>query len=546
MSFRIWKRGEGAASPAGREVLRAEAPSPAVLPPELLAASGRRVTTFALTAAGALTIFGIIDRSFGTFGPGSAAATLWIVAVGGGVAASLVMAWIAGRSMLAPERLLDVALVYEVAMALFLSLDIHSVPFRDGVPRGWSGVAVWTLAFPLVVPSTRGKAILATLAASAMDPIGLMFQVAAGVPAPHGAATWIMFVPTAIAATIAIVVSGIVYQLNVQAEKGHEMGSYHLEELLGSGGMGEVWKASHRLLARSAAIKLIRPDSSGSDGRESIKRFEREVQAAAGLQSPHTVNIYDFGTTEDGTFYYVMELLEGFDLETLVEKFGALPAERAVSILIQACQSLAEAHQGGLIHRDVKPANIYLCRYGLEWDFVKLLDFGLVKNTATAGHERQLTMAGVIAGTPGYMAPEIGLGESDIDWRADIYALGAVGYWLVTGNTVFDAKRPAMQIIMDHVQKTPVPPSRRTTNRIPPALDEILLSCLQKDPNNRPQTMQDLAQALHRVPLEEEWTEERARRWWLANAWQTRAAPALKAAPVSTPSAQAPLAAGMR
>jgi eukaryotic-like serine/threonine-protein kinase len=543
MSFRIWKKGEGAASPPGREVLRAEAPSPAVLPPELLAASGRRVTTLALFAAGALTIFGIIDRGFGTFVPGSPAATLWIVAVGGGLAASLVMAWIAGRSMLAPESLLDVALVYEVAMALFLSLDVHSVPFHDGaMPRGWSGVAVWTLAFPLIVPSTRGKAILATLAASAMDPIGLMVQVAAGVPAPHGAAAWIMFVPTALAATVAIVVSGIVYQLNVQAEKGHEMGSYHLEELLGSGGMGEVWKASHRLLARSAAIKLIRPDSSGSDGRESIKRFEREVQAAAGLQSPHTVNIYDFGTTEDGTFYYVMELLEGFDLETLVEKFGALPPERAVSILIQACQSLAEAHQGGLIHRDVKPANIYLCRYGLEWDFVKLLDFGLVKNTATAGQERQLTMAGVIAGTPGYMAPEIGLGATDIDWRADIYALGAVGYWLVTGGTVFDGKRPAMQIILDHVQKTPVPPSRRTANRIPPALDEVLLACLQKDPNNRPQTMQDLAQTLHGVPLEEEWTEERARRWWLANAWQTRA-PALSAPPsgenASTPAAVA-------
>src|SRR6202011_2028213 len=142
----------------------------------------------------------------------------------------------------------------------------------------------------------------------------LMLQVAAGVPAPHGAATWIMFVPTAIAATIAIVVSGIVYQLNVQAEKGHEMGSYNLEELLGRGGMGEVWKASHKLLARSAAIKLIRPDTLGSDAREGLKRFEREAKATARLRSPHTVGIYDYGTTEDGTFYYVMELLGGFDL----------------------------------------------------------------------------------------------------------------------------------------------------------------------------------------------------------------------------------------
>jgi hypothetical protein len=524
MSFRIWKKGEGAASPPAREILRGRTLS-ASLPPELLAASGRRVTTLALAAAGIMVVFGLIDRGFQTLAPGSAAATLWIAGIGGGLAASLVMAWIAGRSMLSPERLLDAALVYEVAMALFLSLNIHSVPINpDALPRGWSGVAVWTLAFPLVVPSTRGKTMLATLAASAMDPIGLGMQVAAGLPAPHGPGAWLMFLPTAIAAVAAILVSGIVYQMNIDAEKGHEMGSYHLEELLGSGGMGEVWKASHRLLARSAAIKLIRTDgTSGSDGRESIKRFEREVQAAAGLQSPHTIDIYDFGTTEDGTFYYVMELLEGFDLETLVERFGALPPERAIYILVQACQSLAEAHQGGLIHRDVKPANIYVCRYGLEWDFVKLLDFGLVKSTSGDGsRERQLTMAGVIAGTPGYMAPEMGMGSPDLDWRADIYALGAVGYWLVTGQTVFAKDRPPMQIIMDHVQKAPPAPSTRAPNPIPQELDEILLACLQKDPNNRPQTMQELAESLQRVPLANPWTDDRARRWWLANGRRTR------------------------
>jgi serine/threonine-protein kinase len=300
------------------------------------------------------------------------------------------------------------------------------------------------------------------------------------------------------------------------------MGSYHLEELLGSGGMGEVWRASHRLLARPAAIKLIRPDSQGSDGRESVKRFEREVQAAAGLQSPHTVNVYDFGTTEDGTFYYVMELLEGFDLETLIERFGAMPPERAVHILIQACYSLAEAHQGGLIHRDVKPANIYVCRYGLESDFVKVLDFGLVKNTAQPTNDRQLTLAGVIAGTPGYMAPEMGMGSTDLDWRADIYALGAVGYFCVTGETVFPKDRPPMQIIMDHVQKSPAPPSMKAPNGIPKELDDILLACLQKDPHNRPQTMQELAASLKAISFANPWTEDRARRWWLANGRQTR------------------------
>ena len=523
MSFRIWKKGAGGSGPPEPELSRG-APASTVLPADLVAASGSRITRMALIAAATLSVFAFVDRSFGSLPPGPAASTLWLVGVGGAIAVSLAMAWIAGRSMLGPTALLDAALVYEVLMGLFLSIDFHSVPIREAVaPRGWSAVAVWVLAYPLIVPATRGKVILATITTAIMDPLGLMIQIAAGLPAPHGAA-WLMFLPTAVSAAAAIVVSGIVYKMNVEAEKGHEMGSYHLEELLGSGGMGEVWKASHRLLARSAAIKLIRPDSSGSDGRESIKRFEREVQAAAGLQSPHTVDIYDFGTTEDGTFYYVMELLEGFDLETLVEQFGPLPAERTVSILIQACQSLAEAHQGGLIHRDVKPANIYVCRYGLEWDFVKLLDFGLVKNTTSAGNERQLTMAGVIAGTPGYMAPEMGLGSPDLDWRADIYALGAVGYWLLTGQTVFDPKRPPMQIIMDHIQKAPAPPSQRTDNKIPPALEQAILSCLQKDAANRPQTMQDLARLLSAVPLEKPWTEERARRWWLANARRTREA----------------------
>ncbi len=518
MSFRIWKKGEGPAGPPARDLSRAGS-SAAVLPPELMAASGRRVTTMALVAAATLFLFALLDRVFSMVHAGSGA--LWLIGVGGAIGASLVMAWIAGREMLDPEKLLDAALVYEVVMGLFLSLNIHSSVMTDAVPRGWSAVAVWALAYPLIVPATRGKVILATVATALMDPAGVLIQVASGNPAPHGPAVWLMFLPTAVAAAAAILVSRIVYQMNVEAEKGHEMGSYHLEELLGTGGMGEVWKASHRLLARSAAIKLIRPDSTGSDGRESIKRFEREVQAAAGLQSPHTVDIYDFGTTEDGTFYYVMELLEGFDVETLVARFGPVPAERAVPILIQACHSLAEAHQGGLIHRDVKPANIYVCRFGLEWDFVKILDFGLVKNTATASSERQLTLAGVLAGTPGYMAPEMGMGTAELDWRADIYALGAVGYWLVTGKTLFDPQRPPLQIIMDHVQKIPDPPSRRTSNVIPPQLEEILMSCLQKDPNNRPQTMQELAAALKTVPLEREWNDDRARRWWLAHAHES-------------------------
>lgn len=518
MSFRVWKKGEAPSTPRS---LPQTAPS--VLPPDLAADGARRLRTLALLTAGGTAAFALLDARFARFGPSPASATLWLVATLGGIGFSLATAWVAWREMLPAESLLDLALIYEVVVALCVASTFHAVPLGDHVPRGWSAVAVWILAFPLIVPATRGKTLLATIAAALMDPLGLLLNVAAGVPAPDKQTAVLMFFPTAVAAAVALVVSRIVYRLTVEAGKGHEMGSYHLEELLGRGGMGEVWRASHRLLARSAAIKLIRPDSSGAGARESLKRFEREAKAAAGLRSPHTVGIYDFGTTEDGTFYYVMELLEGFDLETLVKEFGAVPPERAVHILRQASHSLAEAHQGGLIHRDVKPANIYICRYGLEWDFVKLLDFGLVKSTGFADpRDRQLTAAGVVAGTPGYISPELGLGSPDVDWRSDIYSLGSVAFWLLTGRTLFEGGTP-MQIVLDHIQKPPVRPSTLAPGPIPAALDDLVLSCLQKDPNNRPQTMQELSSRLAAVPLEQAWTEERARRWWLEH--QTRRVP---------------------
>jgi serine/threonine-protein kinase len=530
MSFRVWK---GEAAPTPRESPR-PAPS-AVLPPELLAAGTKRLTALALVAALAGAAFALIDRFSHVPSPdGSSAA--WLVGVVAGIGLSLAVAWAAWREMLSPEALLDFALVYEVAQALCYSVTFHA-RHVSAPPRGWSAVAVWILVYPLIIPGTRGKTLLATIAAALMDPLGLLIDVAAGTAPPPWPASLLMFFPTVVAAAVALVISRIVYELNVEAGRGAEMGSYRLEELLGRGGMGEVWKASHRLLARSAAIKLIRPDSPGASGGDSLKRFEREARAAAALRSPHTVNIYDYGTTEDGTFYYVMELLEGFDCETLVREFGPLPPERAVHLLSQACHSLAEAHQGGLIHRDVKPANIYVCRYGLDWDFVKILDFGLVKSAATPPPgERQLTAAGVIAGTPGYMSPEMGLGSPDVDWRSDIYALGSVGFWLLTGKTLFGEGTP-MQTVLDHIQKPPLPPSKYAPSPIPAELDAVVLACLSKDPQNRPQTMQELARELSRVPLASPWTEERARRWWLEFGMRAPKAPGARQ---STSSAEAP------
>jgi tRNA A-37 threonylcarbamoyl transferase component Bud32 len=511
MTLRIRKRTPLPSAPAsgGAPATRG------MLRPDLLAAGSRRLAVIALIAAAAAVLFAIVDRLTFPFDARSAGAALWLFALLGIVGISLSVAWIAYREMLSPEKLLDLGLFYEVAAALCLGIVYHSVPLNpDVLPRGWSGVAVWILAFPLVVPNTWRKTALATAAAALMDPVSLGATVLAGAPAPSPRAAGMLFLPTVVAGCVALVISRIMYELAVAAGKGQDMGSYRLEELLGRGGMGEVWRASHRLLARSAAVKLIRIEA-GTDSRELQQRFEREARATAALRSPHTVDVYDYGTTEDGTFYYVMELLEGFDLETLVARFGLLPPERAVFLLEQACHSLGEAHQGGLIHRDVKPANIYVCRYGIDWDFVKLLDFGLVKNPAVSDG-RQVTVTGVIAGTPGYMSPEMGLGSPDVDWRTDIYALGCVAYWMVTGHRVFEGGSP-MQILMDHIQKLPVPPSQRIDTAIPPELDRVIMACLQKDPSNRPQTMQELAEGLRAVPLRERWTEERARRWWLAN-----------------------------
>jgi len=353
-----------------------------------------------------------------------------------------------------------------------------------------------------------------------MDPLALAINVAAGKPRPTLLSSAMLFLPTAVAAVFAVIVSRIVYALAVAAGRGQEMGSYRLDELLGRGGMGEVWKASHRLLARAAAVKLIRIEA-GTNSRELLRRFEREARATAALRSPHTVDVYDYGTTEDGTFYYVMELLEGFDLESLVSRFGPVPPERAVFLLEQACHSLAEAHEGGLIHRDVKPANIYVCRYGIDWDFVKLLDFGLVKNPV-ADASGSVTVTGVIAGTPGYMSPEMGLGSPDVDWRSDIYSLGCVAYWLVTGHRVFE-EGPPVQVLMDHIQKAPTAPSHRLGRPLPPGLDAAILACLEKDPANRPQTALDLATRLRAVATGAPWDPDRARRWWIENAGRREA-----------------------
>ena len=295
------------------------------------------------------------------------------------------------------------------------------------------------------------------------------------------------------------------------------VGSYRLVTQLGSGGMGEVWLARHRFLVRPAAVKLIRHDVAPGAAREQfVRRFEREAHVTAGLRSPHTVQLYDFGVTDSGSFYYVMEYLDGLDLHRVVTRFGPQPAERVVMLMRQACRSLAEAHERGLVHRDIKPANLFVTRLGTEYDYVKILDFGVVKEHA--GHDAaMLSNPEIVQGTPAFMPPEIVLGEKRIDGRADLYSLACAAYWALTAHTLFEATTPA-QMLLQHVQAPPLPPSQRSELVIPKQLEAILMTCLEKDPAKRPASALHLEAQLARAPCGVPWTNERAQQWWADHA----------------------------
>jgi serine/threonine-protein kinase len=360
--------------------------------------------------------------------------------------------------------------------------------------------------------------LTASLVAASMDPLILSLAYFRGFSAVPPVQALLHYLPNYVCAFVALVPSRVFQHLGRRLREAQELGSYQLVELLGHGGMGDVWRAQHRLLARDAAIKLVRPEVLGAgtpgEARLVLRRFKREARATAALTSPHTINVFDFGMTNEGKFYYVMELLTGRDLESFVRDFGPVPANRAIYLLRQVCHSLADAHARGLVHRDIKPANIYLCRMGLEYDFVKVLDFGLVKyGSHRSVRDTYATIDHQTTGTPAYMAPEIILGEAEVDRRADVYALGCVAYYLLTGHLVFEADT-AMKMLMQHVQAVAAPPSQRTELPIPPELDAFVMACLQKDPDKRPQNAEELLRAAHDCQTCEGWNQDLARVWW--------------------------------
>jgi serine/threonine-protein kinase len=380
-----------------------------------------------------------------------------------------------------------------------------------------SWIAVLILVYSMIAPASPRRMLYASLAAAGMDPAAFAIASLAGAPTPPMIVIVVMTWPSVACAFVAMVPSRVLQRIGRRLREAQELGSYQLMEPLGTGGMGEVWRARHRLLAREAAIKLVRPEllgaSTEAETKGVLRRFEREARATAMLNSPHTIQVFDFGITQDGAFYYVMELLTGRDLESLVREFGPLPASRAMYLLRQVAHSLADAHARGLVHRDIKPANIYVCRMGLEYDFAKVLDFGLVKMKQSRHTDTLTTIEHTTSGTPAYMAPETILGDTEIDRRADVYALGCVAYFLLTGELVFEADTP-MKVLMHHLNTAPIPPSQRTELPVPRELDELVLACLEKDPARRPQNAGELFRMACRCRSAEDWNADAAEGWW--------------------------------
>jgi serine/threonine-protein kinase len=359
----------------------------------------------------------------------------------------------------------------------------------------------------IVLPSTgRRTAVAGTLLFTpmALAAIGLSAKGTPELPPPAYIGGMVMIATVVI--LLSTIGSRLIYGLRRQVSAAMRLGQYTLDSKIGEGGNGAVYRAHHALLRRPTAIKLMLPDRVGAD---TIDRFEREVQAMSQLTHWNTVAVYDYGRNSDGFFYYAMEYLDGIDLENLVIDFGPQPADRVISILGQVCNALNEAHRRNIIHRDIKPANIILCERGDVPDVAKVVDFGLAKEIdATDGDATRS-----ILGTPAYIAPEAVTDPASIGPSVDLYALGAVGYFLLTGRRVFEAKTN-VDLCIQHVTATPKPPSTMTKNPIPPELEALILRCLAKSPADRPATAAELGKLLRDVPSARAWSDEIAAKWW--------------------------------
>jgi serine/threonine-protein kinase len=441
-----------------------------------------------------------------------------------GLLASAVSLSLSRRQLRVLEYILFLGLTLWLTTSLyFVGLDLLRRPDFSPVTLAFvKDVVVQIMALMMVygtlIPN-RPTIAAWTIAAMFVGPIAAVWlvllhpDVAPAVGQLGAAERWgSNIIYLAIGAGLAMYSSFQVNGLRVELYEARKFGQYRLIRKLGEGGMGEVFLAEHALLKRPCALKLIK----GGAVSEPLAhaRFEREVQSAARLAHPNTIEIFDYGHTVDGTFYYVMEYLRGMSLADLLRECGPLPAGRVVYLLRQVCAGLAEAHGLGMVHRDLKPANVFVAVRGGEWDVAKVLDFGLVKLTGDPG-AANLTSDMMVSGTPLFMAPEQAAGERTLDARADVYALGAVIYCALTGRPPFEGTN-AFAVMMSHA-RDPVTPLRAVRPDVPADLEEVVLCCLFKRPEDRYQSAEVLGEALAACACAGEWNPQYAKAWWEAH-----------------------------
>jgi serine/threonine-protein kinase len=413
---------------------------------------------------------------------------------------------------------------------------IYAPPVQRPEVQAILGVIMFLILRAIVIPATGPRTFVLS-ALTVVPGIYAAYACHAAEPdapyklplAQYPAQTAVFAGLGVMAATLA---SRTIFGLRKRASEAQKLGQYTLGKKIGEGGMGAVYRASHAMMKREVAIKLLPPDKSGKDA---LTRFEREVQLTSRLESPNTIAIYDYGRTPDGVFYYVMEYIDGYSLEDLVTQFGPLAAGRAVHLTRQICVALAEAHAIGLIHRDIKPANVALCERAGVFDVVKVLDFGLVKELGT---DSSSTTDAALTGTPLYLSPEAITAPSSVDGRSDLYAVGGVLYWLLTGTHVFEGTT-IVEVCSHHLHSTPEPPSKRLGSPVPADVEAVIMRCLAKDPNDRHANADALRDALDACDCAEEWSDELAAKWWSSHGSEAVRAKPMSMRPSEVPEAVA-------
>jgi eukaryotic-like serine/threonine-protein kinase len=430
--------------------------------------------------------------------------------IAGLVCAGVWLVCVSGRRSTAELETIDTIATIATGAAIGLT-SIYGPPAQRPELSAIMGVLVFLILRAIVIPSSGART--ATLSAITVLPAIYAAYLCHSREPPEPWALPLAMYPvfTAVWAVLGVVAATLasrtIFGLRKKASEAQKLGQYTLGEKIGEGGMGAVYRASHAMMKREVAIKLLPTERAGKEG---LVRFEREVQLTSRLNSPNTIAIYDYGRTPQGVFYYVMEYIDGFSLEDLVARFGPLPPGRVVHLAKQICAALSEAHSIGLIHRDIKPANIALCERAGVFDVVKVLDFGLVKELGT---DSSSTTEASLTGTPLYLAPESITAPDTVDGRSDLYAVGGVAFWLLTGTHVF-AGKTIVEVCSHHLHTKPETPSARLGAPLPTDLEDVILRCLEKDPAKRYANAEALAEALDACDAAEEWSDALAVGWW--------------------------------